>query len=102
MRPSEGPNLCVPSALARVNRGTEQADLEHSQMPQPLPVIYLARHGETEWSLSGQHTGLTDLPLTAQGEQNARQLGPRLACITFAHVFTSPLQRAAKTCELTG
>jgi len=71
-------------------------------MPHTLPIIYLARHGETEWSLSGQHTGLTDLPLTDRGQQNARQLGPRLAGIKFAHVFTSPLQRASKTCELAG
>jgi broad specificity phosphatase PhoE len=67
-----------------------------------LPVIYLARHGETAWSLTGQHTGLTDLPLTERGEQNARALGERLAGLSFARVFTSPLQRAARTCELTG
>jgi len=67
-----------------------------------LPVIYLARHGETAWSLTGQHTGLTDLPLTERGEQNARALGERLAGLSFAKVFTSPLQRAARTCELTG
>jgi probable phosphoglycerate mutase len=67
-----------------------------------LPVVYLARHGETEWSLSGRHTGLTDLPLTARGERNARRLGERLRGLTFAKVFTSPLQRAAKTCELAG
>lgn len=62
----------------------------------------MARHGETAWSLSGQHTGLTDLPLTPRGEQNARLLGGRLRGLTFARVFTSPLQRAAKTCELAG
>ena len=67
-----------------------------------LPVIYLARHGETAWSLTGQHTGLTDLPLTERGEQNARALGERLAGLSFAKVFTSPLQRAARTCELSG
>lgn len=67
-----------------------------------LPIIYLARHGETAWSLSGQHTGLTDLPLTANGERNARQLAERLKGITFAKVFTSPLQRARRTCELAG
>jgi broad specificity phosphatase PhoE len=71
-------------------------------MSQPLPTVYLARHGETEWSLSGQHTGLTDIPLTARGEQNARQLGQRLKGRTFARVFTSPLQRARRTCELAG
>jgi len=67
-----------------------------------LPSLYLARHGETAWSLTGQHTGLTDLPLTARGESNARRLGQRLAGLAFAKVFTSPLQRAASTCELAG
>jgi len=65
-----------------------------------LPTVYLARHGETEWSLSGQHTGVTDLPLTERGERNARQLGERLKGLTFAKVFTSPLRRAVRTCEL--
>jgi len=66
------------------------------------PKIYLARHGQTEWSITGQHTGVTDLPLTAQGECNARQLGERLKGLRFAAVFTSPLQRARRTCELAG
>jgi broad specificity phosphatase PhoE len=67
-----------------------------------LPIIYLARHGETAWTLSGQHTGLTDLPLTERGERNACRLEERLRGITFAKVFTSPLQRATRTCELAG
>src|SRR5258708_33366018 len=67
-----------------------------------LQVIYLARHGETAWSLSGQHTGLTDLPLTPRGECNARRLGERLKGLEFAKVFTSPLQRASRTCKLAG
>ena len=67
-----------------------------------FPIIYLARHGETAWSLSGQHTGMTDLPLTEAGERNARRLADRLAGLTFAKVFTSPLQRAKRTCELAG
>jgi probable phosphoglycerate mutase len=71
-------------------------------MSQPLPAVYLARHGETAWSLSGQHTGLTDLPLTERGERNARRLGERLKGHPFARVFTSPLQRARRTCELAG
>ena len=71
-------------------------------MSEPLPVIYLARHGETAWSLSGQHTGLTDLPLTERGERNARRLGERLKGLSFTRVFSSPLQRAVKTCELAG
>jgi len=71
-------------------------------MGETLPVLYLARHGETAWTLSGQHTGLTDLPLTERGEQDARRLGERLRGLTFARVLTSPLQRAARTCELAG
>jgi broad specificity phosphatase PhoE len=71
-------------------------------MNDAFPIIYLARHGETAWSLSGQHTGLTDLPLTARGEGNAEKLGKRLAGLSFSKVFTSPLQRARRTCQLAG
>ena len=71
-------------------------------MTEVLPVVYVARHGETAWSISGQHTGLTDLPLTQNGERNARRLGGRLKGLTFAKVFTSPLQRARQTCDLAG
>ena len=71
-------------------------------MESELPIIYLARHGETAWSLSGQHTGLTDLPLTQHGERTARRLRERLQELTFAKVFASPLQRAWRTCELAG
>jgi broad specificity phosphatase PhoE len=71
-------------------------------MSESLPLLYLARHGETAWSLSGQHTGLTDIPLTERGEENARLLGARLKDITFAKVLTSPLQRAKNTCALAG
>ena len=67
-----------------------------------LPIIYLARHGETAWTLSGQHTGLTDLPLTKQGERNACNLGERLRGLTFTEVLASPLQRVIRTCELAG
>jgi broad specificity phosphatase PhoE len=67
-----------------------------------LPVVYLARHGETAWSLTGQHTGLTDIPLTERGERTARRLGERLRGLGFARVYTSPLQRARRTCELAG
>ncbi len=67
-----------------------------------LPAIYLARHGETAWTVSGQHTGLTDLSLTERGEQNAQRLADRLRGLTFAEVFTSPLLRARRTCELAG
>lgn len=71
-------------------------------MSQELPVVYLARHGETAWSLSGQHTGLTDLPLTERGERTARRLGDRLRELAINEVLTSPLQRARRTCELAG
>ena len=71
-------------------------------MNQPLPVVYLARHGETAWSESGQHTGLTDIPLTERGEKMAMALGERLKGMTFATVLSSPLQRAYRTCELAG
>jgi broad specificity phosphatase PhoE len=64
--------------------------------------LYLIRHGETEWSLSGRHTGRTDLPLTPNGEDEARELGKHLLDIPFAHVLTSPLKRALQTCELAG
>lgn len=71
-------------------------------MSEALPIVYLARHGETAWTISGQYTGLTDLPLTERGERNARRLAERLRGLTFVKVFTSPLQRAARTCELAG
>ena len=64
--------------------------------------IYLARHGETEWSVSGRHTGITDLPLTRQGELNASRLKERLGGLEFDEVLTSPLRRAQRTCELAG
>src|SRR5215471_9078856 len=71
-------------------------------MSEQLPLIYLARHGETDWSLSGQHTGRTDLALTAKGQQDAARIGERLRGLTFAKVLTSPLQRAVRTGELAG
>jgi broad specificity phosphatase PhoE len=71
-------------------------------MNQVFPIVYLARHGETAWTLSGQYTGLTDLPLTERGERNARRLEERLRGLSFTNVFTSPLQRARRTCELAG
>lgn len=71
-------------------------------MHAPLPAVYLARHGETEWSVSGRHTGRTDIPLTARGERNAESLGQRLSGTTFAKILTSPLSRARRTCELAG
>jgi broad specificity phosphatase PhoE len=64
--------------------------------------LYLIRHGETAWSISGQHTGRTDIPLTARGEQDARTLAEGLRAVRFSRVFTSPRQRARRTCELVG
>ncbi|HVR86826.1 MAG TPA: histidine phosphatase family protein [Planctomycetota bacterium] len=64
--------------------------------------VFLARHGETEWSLNGRHTGRQDIPLTSAGEDAARKLGARLRRRSFAAVFTSPLERAKRTCELCG
>src|SRR3954470_25039780 len=71
-------------------------------MSERLPQVYLARHGETAWALSGQHTGLTDLPLTRRGEKDACHLGERLKSLSFAAAFTSPLRRARRTGDLAG
>jgi probable phosphoglycerate mutase len=71
-------------------------------MSEPLATVYLARHGETAWTVSGQHTGRTDIPLTERGERNARHLGERLRGMRFDRAFTSPLQRARRTAELAG
>jgi probable phosphoglycerate mutase len=71
-------------------------------MSSGLPNLYLARHGATAWTDSHRHTGRSDLPLNERGEENARQLGRVLAPVPFVHVFTSPLQRVARTCALAG
>jgi probable phosphoglycerate mutase len=71
-------------------------------MSSALPGLYLVRHGDTAWTDSHQHTGRTDLPLNERGEEHARQLGKRLQGVSFVRVFTSPLQRASKTCALAG
>ena len=71
-------------------------------MNSQLPFVCLVRHGETAWSLSGQHTGLTDLALTERGKVNAVRLSARLKGLTFGQVLTSPLKRAKQTCELAG
>lgn len=69
---------------------------------QALPTLCLVRHGETAWTISGQHTGHSDIPLTEKGEQAVRALAPRLRDWNFTQVFTSPLQRARRTAELAG
>jgi probable phosphoglycerate mutase len=71
-------------------------------MSERLPEIYLARHGETAWTISHQHTGRSDIPLTERGERNAGSLGERLRGMVFAKVLVSPLQRARRTAELAG
>ena len=67
-----------------------------------LPSVTIVRHGETAWTVTGQHTGRTDIPLSPRGEEQARQLAVRLREMRFSSVFTSPLQRATRTCELAG
>ena len=67
-----------------------------------LPTVYLIRHGETAWSLSGQHTGRSDIPLTPNGEAVAKRIRDRLAGLSFDHVLSSPLSRARRTAELAG
>src|SRR3569832_1642674 len=67
-----------------------------------LQIVNLARHGETAWTISGQHTGLTDLPLTERGESNAKRLGRLIGDDPFTRVFCSPLLRTRRTCELAG
>lgn len=71
-------------------------------MNKALPKVYLVRHGETAWTISGQHTGRTDILLTERGEHDAQKLSTRLHGLSFVKVFTSPLQRARRTGELAG
>ncbi|OWV92319.1 phosphoglycerate mutase [Rhizobium sp. R635] len=71
-------------------------------MSSAFPEIHLVRHGETEWSLSGRHTGRSDIPLTANGEAAARKLAERLAGLSVSAVWSSPSERARKTCTLAG
>jgi broad specificity phosphatase PhoE len=96
------PDGVVGAGLNPLSIGGKRPSHENGTISNELPVVYLARHGETKWSLTGQHTGLTDLPMTKRGEDNARALGKRLAGKKFAMVFTSPLHRATQTCELAG
>ena len=77
-------------------------DTRSREMNKPLQQAYLVRHGETEWSLSGKHTGITDIPLTANGRRVAKLFAPLSAKMSFALVLTSPLERARTTCELAG
>jgi len=94
--------IIVTEADLRRGTAVRMERLSTTVMGNGLPTVYLARHGETVWSLSGQHTGLTDLPLTERGRLNASRLGERLKGLAFAKVYTSPLQRAVFTCRLAG
>jgi len=85
--------------MGRQSNG-EESFLTH--MSGDLPQFYLARHGETAWSLSRQATGRTDIPLTDRGERDARELGTQLEGLNFVQVLSSPLQRARRTAELAG
>jgi broad specificity phosphatase PhoE len=71
-------------------------------MSHHTPAVYLVRHGETEWARDGRHTGLSDIPLTSVGEQAAKDMANTLSGLTVNQVWTSPLQRAKRTCELAG
>ena len=86
---------------AMADTGDAQAVILN-RSPDALPKLYLVRHGDTAWTDSNRHTGRTDLPLNERGEEHARKLGEQLRGYVFAHVFTSPLQRAARTCQLAG
>src|SRR5690242_7036532 len=104
---SIGPTSIVGSGHSEFESKLSPGEARHGSqriesMSEHLPTVYLARHGETAWSISGQHTGLTDLPLTERGERNARRLGERLSGLKFEKILTSPLQRAVRTCELAG
>ncbi len=85
-----------------MGRQEKEKESLRATVNEALPKVYLVRHGETAWSISGQHTGRTDIPLTEQGEHAARDWGARLKVLNFARVFTSPLQRARRTGELAG
>jgi broad specificity phosphatase PhoE len=99
---ADRPNLAVRPELSKDDQPFFHSFPGTREMSMPSQLIYLIRHGETQWSLSGQHTGITDIPLTENGRKVAKLLEPVLAKETFALVLTSPLERARKTCELAG
>lgn len=96
------PDQPIPATpKAERNPGQASTTRESTNSGQIKPLrLYLIRHGATEWSLSGQYTGSTDIALTAQGEAEARDVGQRLRGIPFVHILTSPLQRSRQTCTL--
>ena len=97
------PRVRPDHAVADQRGGPQSARVTSPfDMNEPLLRLFLVRHGETAWSMTGQHTGTTDLPLTEHGEEQARALAPALASIGFTRVLSSPRLRAHRTCELTG
>jgi probable phosphoglycerate mutase len=94
--------VAIIAELTFLERPNGLYNNQSSPMPDRLPLIYLVRHGETAWSITGQHTGRRDLPLTPKGEEDALRLGNLLPKLPQARVFVSPLQRARRTCELAG
>lgn len=94
------PATCL--ATSRCATAEKQVAVPGHETAEAAPEVWLIRHGETEWSLSGQHTGVTDLPLTAAGEEKAMAMAPLLAHAAFDRVLSSPLQRARRTAELAG
>src|SRR5258708_38503493 len=89
-------------ARRRLPRGCVRLRRTTSDRQETSVNVFAIRHGETVWSLSGQHTGTTDIPLTDNGRRLAEQMRPVLAKQTFALVLVSPMQRARETCELAG
>jgi broad specificity phosphatase PhoE len=93
----------LPHDAAQRRGHIHSQELRYRELPViGLLRVFIVRHGETAWSLSGQHTGHTDLALAQSGEQAARKLGPALEQIAFSMVLTSPRLRARQTCELAG
>lgn len=98
---SASTNVARTFELEAGREGSRDGGL-HAHMSGELPEVYPVRHGETAWTISGQHTGRTDIPLTERGERDAQELSVRLQGLSFVKVFTSPLQRARWTAELAG
>jgi broad specificity phosphatase PhoE len=96
------PDETMPATHSATHTAARPASRPPALKPTRDPQLVLLRHGETEWSASGQHTGRTDIPLTAAGEEQARSAGATLAGYEFAAVYTSPLGRARRTAELAG
>src|SRR5437762_7751488 len=97
-----GDSEIMPGVESPADPGSSEGGYKGGMMSESFGEVYLARHGETAWTLSHQHTGRTDIPLTERGERNAQSLGHRLRGMSFTQVLVSPMQRAKRTCELAG